>query len=109
MSIFANVFDWIKLETSAIGRFLWPLIQKFFQDEVAMLIPLAISAVTKVASDPTMTGQAWNVKLTAAVNDVQAQAIQQGIQVAMTDIVNAVQAAVNNLQAKQAIDTTKTE
>ena len=74
-----------------------------------MLIPLAISAVTKVASDPTMTGQVWNVKLTAAVNDVQAQAVQQGIQVAMTDIINAVQAAVNNLQAKQAIDTAKTE
>lgn len=102
MSIFQNVFDWIKLETSAIGKFLWPFIQKFFQDEVAMLIPLAVAAVTKVAADPGMNGKSWTDKLSAAVSDVEGQALQQGIKVATTDIINTVQAAVNQLQAKQA-------
>ena len=102
MSIFANLWEQVKLGSSSVFNFLKPFIQHFLEDEVQMLIPLATQAVAAVASDPNMAGKDWDVKLKAAVTQVQTQAIQQGIQVGLTSIINTTQAAVNAAQAKQA-------
>ncbi len=81
-----------------LGQFLAVLFKDTVQQELKVVVPIAVNAVAQVALDPTLlTGGA---KRDAAIGLIQNQLVQSQVTVGVSVIYLALGLAVTNLQNK---------
>jgi hypothetical protein len=98
MNFFSLIWSELLLFFSNAGKFLLPFIESFMKDEMKMAVASASAAISKVGSDPTYETMSWQDKLSTAVNMVIADCATQGVTIATTAAINAVQAVYTNLK-----------
>ena len=83
--------------------FLEPFIKQFATDTYKAVMPLAITYVTKIGTDPTIITNAD--KRNQAVQDIINQAAQIGLQCGETAALNILQAAYTHMNPEKAVIT----
>jgi hypothetical protein len=104
MNFFVGLWEDVKLFFSDSFDLLWPLIKQFLTDEGKVLVRVAQDVVVKVASDPNYETMTWQEKLAAAVTLAEEELTAQGLTIAKTFIINAIQAVITAQKDQVATD-----
>lgn len=80
-----------------LGQFLSVLFKDALQQELKVVMPIALEAVKQVALDPTLLN--GGAKRDAAIAQIQDQLVKSQIQVGLSVVSLAVELAVQNVKA----------